>query len=176
VQETNAYAASTQSARPDRAAAGPLINESRQGTYALVLACERDRVIQAGRVGPFELSRGHYVYVGSAFGPGGLKARLAHHAKRSPRPHWHIDYLREHAHIVEVWYTQDPRRCEHLWARLLSGMRGVRTPVVGFGASDCRCPSHLFYFERRPSKTAFERRFRAASRARSSVLAATVGP
>jgi Uri superfamily endonuclease len=176
VRETNAFTNDTPRARTSGTAAGRSTIESRHGTYALVLANENDRVIRAGRVGPFELLRGHYIYVGSAFGPGGLKARLAHHAKISPRPHWHIDYLRAHAHLVEVWYTHDSRRCEHLWARLLGSMRGARTPAVGFGASDCRCSSHLFFFGRRPSKTAFERRFRAASRGRATIHAADVGP
>jgi Uri superfamily endonuclease len=33
--------------------------------------------------------------------------------------------------------------------------------MKGFGASDCGCASHLFFFESRPSLVAFRRRIRA---------------
>jgi Uri superfamily endonuclease len=149
--------------------------EPRTGTYALILTCEKEPVIRAGRVRPFRARRGHYVYVGSAFGPGGVRARVAHHERIAERPQWHVDYLREHARIDEVWYTHASRRYEHLWARLLGRMRGARVPAIGFGASDCRCASHLFFFEKRPSRNAFERRLRTAVRARTPVHAAVVG-
>jgi Uri superfamily endonuclease len=30
-------------------------------------------------------------------------------------------------------------------------LRGASVPIAGFGSSDCRCKTHLFFFTRRPS-------------------------
>jgi Domain of unknown function DUF123 len=72
------------------------IEQARPGTYVLVLSSRSTDLIQIGRLGALQLQSGFYVYVGSALGPGGVRARLAHHLKLSRRPHWHIDYLRAH--------------------------------------------------------------------------------
>jgi hypothetical protein len=64
------------------------------GTYALLLSASHQGVVQIGRLGPLAVQRGFYVYIGSAFGPGSVRARVAHHCRPAPRPHWHIDHLR----------------------------------------------------------------------------------
>ena len=112
-------------------------------------------------MGSLALRPGWYVYVGSAFGSGGVRARLAHHRKLAARPHWHIDYLRLHAALRRVWYTYDPRRREHEWASVLLQLPGAEAALSGFGASDCRCASHLFRFGRRPPVRAFQRHIRS---------------
>ncbi|MGD9280552.1 MAG: DUF123 domain-containing protein, partial [Desulfobacterales bacterium] len=104
---------------------------------------------------------GFYVYVGSAFGPGGLKARIAHHMKISKTPHWHMDYLRPVLTLKEIWFTYDSCRREHQWAGVLAGSRSGTIPFSGFGASDCRCNSHLAFFDLRPSGACFRRRLHA---------------
>jgi Uri superfamily endonuclease len=49
-------------------------------------------------------------------------------------------------------------RCDECcWAEALDKIRGSRVPLAGFGASDCGCPSHLFFFASRPSLAAFDR-------------------
>ena len=68
--------------------------DARPGTYALLLRARSGGRIQIGRCGSLAVRPGWYVYVGSAFGPGGLRARLRHHCRLAERPHWHIDYLR----------------------------------------------------------------------------------
>ena len=131
------------------------------GTYALVLSSSVPALIRVGRFGSLRLQPGVYVYIGSAHGPGGLRARLAHHLGPSSRPHWHIDYLRAHANPEEVWYCYDARPWEHQWARCLGTLPGASIPMAGFGASDCACESHLCFFNRRPSRAAFARSLRA---------------
>ena len=42
------------------------------GTYALVLASQKTGPVRIGRLGTLELQPGVYIYVGSAFGPGGF--------------------------------------------------------------------------------------------------------
>jgi Uri superfamily endonuclease len=104
---------------------------------------------------------GFYVYVGSALGPGGVAGRLRHHERASAPPHWHVDYLRAHARLGEVWYAYGRRRREHAWATLMSGLAGASVPLRGFGASDCGCESHLYRFAKRPSADAFRRQLSA---------------
>jgi len=121
------------------------------GTYALILSSTTDYPLQVGRLGQLHLRPGFYVYVGSALGPGGLLARVAHHRRRTVRPHWHIDYVRAVAPLTAVWYAYDTLRWEHQWAEVLQCTPGATIPLQRFGASDCTCMSHLFFFTTRPS-------------------------
>jgi len=132
------------------------------GTYALVFTAKRKKRLNIGKLGALSLQPGYYVYVGSAFGPGGLKARIRHHCKRSGRRHWHIDYLSENLPPDEVWYTHDATRREHHWSEVLSHAGGASIPLPGFGSSDCRCISHLYFFSSRPSNNHFRRKIHAA--------------
>jgi Uri superfamily endonuclease len=125
-----------------------------KGAYALILHLETRQVIQVGRLGAFDFPAGYYLYVGSAFGPGGLAARLGRHLTRdhATRPlHWHIDYLRRLTSIVAVWFAEHQTRREHDWAGLAGQMPGAGCPVPRFGASDCRCRAHLFHFDQPPA-------------------------
>ena len=134
---------------------------TKHGTYALILASSSDHSIKIGKLGQLLLQPGYYVYAGSAFGPGGTKARIAHHKRIAIRPHWHIDYLRTYLHLNEIWYTYDSEQYEHLWADVLGGSKGAIIPIVGFGASDCRCKSHLYLIRSKPSVRRFRDKLRA---------------
>jgi len=141
------------------------------GTYALVLAVPQPAEITVGRLGRMGIEPGCYVYVGSACGPGGLAARLGRHIRREKRLRWHVDYLRDVAEVDEVWYAvgQSCRECE--WAEAMQGLPGASLPMARFGASDCRCQSHLLFFRRRPSFAAFARRLAGTDLMRLSVAA-----
>ena len=119
--------------------------EALPGTYALILRSLEASTIQVGRLGLLDVSPGWYVYVGSAFGPGGLQARVGRHQRRGGALHWHIDYLRRAASVEQVWTTLDPTPREHEWAQAFARLPGITIPLAGFGSSDCRCPAHLFY-------------------------------
>jgi Uri superfamily endonuclease len=136
--------------------------ESEPGTYALVLSAGANGLVRIGRLGRLRLQSGFYVYVGSALGSGGVRGRLLHHLRPAKRPHWHIDHLRRHTVLKEVWYGLDPVSREHQWARCLDTLPGASIPLAGFGASDCKCASHLYLFADRPSKNAFVRSLRAS--------------
>jgi len=127
------------------------------GTYALVLILPRAQTLKIGRLGDFKLKQGGYLYVGSAFGPGGLAARIAHHFRVTLNPRWHIDYLRSGADPDRVWYTRDPLQREHQWAGIFAKMKPMQAPDPKFGASDCRCRSHLYRFEKLPPLKNFKR-------------------
>lgn len=126
---------------------GPL--QSRPGTYALVCRCENRELVPVGCLGACQLREGYYVYVGSAFGPGGVRARVMRHRRREKRRHWHVDYLREHVSVAEVWYTHDPVRREHQWVEAMNSM-GLVLSFNGFGSSDCTCFSHLLHSRSAP--------------------------
>ena len=130
------------------------------GTYALVLACRRTGTVRVSKLGSIELELGFYVYLGSAFGTGGLAARVRHHRQIAAHPHWHIDYLRARCDLVEVWFTADLTRREHSWAKAVGRMPGASTPLPCFGSSDCECDTHLFRFEAMLSIRAFRQRTR----------------
>lgn len=138
--------------------AGQMILPASPGTYALVLWLGSGRVIRVGRLGDIDFPAGVYLYLGSALGPGGLAGRLGRHlaqAEREWRPHWHIDYLRQHASVRTVWYITGTTRREHDWAGLAAQLEGASSPAARFGASDCRCQSHLLHFATVPDARAF---------------------
>lgn len=122
-----------------------------KGTYVLWMHMGKPRQLTVGRLGRHRFSRGWYAYVGSAFGPGGLRARVRHHLRISAAPRWHIDYLKPVVVPTEVWVTVSPKRWEHPLALWLQRINGSSIPMHGFGCSDCRCPSHLFWFNSRPA-------------------------
>ena len=112
--------------------------------------------LQIGRLGGMQLSNGWYVYVGSAFGPGGLAARVSRHLQRHKTRHWHIDHLIWATTVREVWYSQRQRDLEHCWAQAALDQPAARNLLRGFGASDCQCLSHLVRFPTREAvKTLF---------------------
>jgi Uri superfamily endonuclease len=128
------------------------------GTYALALWLAQPATIAVGRLGEFTFPAGYYLYVGSALGPGGLKARLARHLRRQAsdkRIHWHIDYLRERAAWVGAWAQASARRLECRWAAAVLRRPGAQVVAPGFGASDCRCRSHLVHLPALPEETWF---------------------
>jgi len=93
-------------------------------------------------VGTPRLDPGHYVYLGSARGPGGLRARVGRHLRLDKARRWHVDHLTARAPITRV--VGRPGRSECALVRALLAHPLVAAPVRGFGSSDCRaCPAHL---------------------------------
>ncbi len=133
------------------------------GTYVLTLAAEVSHRIVVGKLGSIDIRPGFFLYVGSAFGPGGLAARLGHHLRPASSLHWHIDNLKGCLVPADVWVSADPCRREHEWAAVLVAMPGAVMPLAGFGASDCRCSSHLYFFEKAVKLNSFRRRVRRVS-------------
>ena len=131
-----------------------------KGTYILILMLARPKTICVGKLGPRPFRAGCYAYVGSAFGPGGLQARLRRHLRRSRSSHWHIDYLRRAAIPAQIWYTDHAHKLEHQWAGQISALATTYVPVPGFGSSDCRCCSHLFGLPEEMDKDYFNRKIR----------------
>lgn len=119
----------------------PLPKASRTtGSYVLLIRLDQARMIAAGRRPRQRFAAGHYAYVGSALN--GLQARLERHLREEKRLHWHIDYLLLEARIVEIVTCQSQQRTECAIATSLAERFDA---IADFGASDCRCRSHLFH-------------------------------
>lgn len=127
------------------------------GTYILLMRAPADREVRIGELGVLTLSDGWLTYVGSALGPGGLRARVGRHLSGGGSLHWHVDYLLRDTSVAEVWWRRGKERCEEAWASALRGAPGASLPLRGFGASDCGCPGHLIGFPDRPSVEDFRR-------------------
>lgn len=130
------------------------------GTYVLLLKLGASRPVEVGRLGTLQGQPGTYAYVGSAFGPGGVRARVRRHQRRTASPHWHIDYLRSAGRLRQAWHTYDAVRRECTWAEVLRTFPEAEVPLNGFGASDCGCPAHLVRFSTPPELDAFRRRLK----------------
>ncbi|WP_440998227.1 GIY-YIG nuclease family protein [Arhodomonas sp. SL1] len=130
--------------------------ESAPGTYLLILRAQCEEPVRIGRWGVLSLRPGYYLYCGSAFGPGGVRARVARHARQGKAAHWHVDHLRARTVFFAAWYSHAPERLEHRWANTLAAMHGPEA-VDGFGCSDCHCRAHLFFSAAAPSREVFER-------------------
>lgn len=113
----------------------------------LIIKCLKEVRVNVGSLGivPFNTDK-TYVYVGSAFGPGGLWSRIKRHLNQRKKKFWHIDYLLapESKCRVETVIILPCLRIEHDLATALSKVaNGI---VKGFGSSDCKCLSHLMFF------------------------------
>ncbi len=126
----------------DRRALSPDRLPAARGAYALVLRLERETALDIAALGRPVLPAGLYLYAGSAWGRGGIRARAARHLRLPKARVWHVDRLTEAAAVDRVLAFPGGDECA-LAARAVALGAGV--PVPGFGASDCRrCPAHLF--------------------------------
>jgi sugar fermentation stimulation protein A len=138
----------TRAAVPVDLSHGELAAEDR-GSYLVILEIPRTRTIETGALGAPRYEAGWYVYAGSA--QKNLSLRIRRHLRKiRKKRHWHIDYLSPYAARITAYPVCSYRNleCELAGALEKSGGRGI----PGFGSSDCRCKSHLFYFQNPPLK------------------------
>jgi sugar fermentation stimulation protein A len=122
---------------------------TKRGIYILAMQLVRTRVITVGRLGAFRFPQGYYIYLGSAMS--GFAGGINRHLRRKKRMRWHIDYFLEEADLlwVDLYETEDSRDECRLCAEV-ANLDGAEVIAPGFGASDCRCKSHLYHFENLP--------------------------
>ena len=111
-----------------------------KGSYILIIELPRDMEIQIGKLGRIKFQKGFYAYVGSAMN--NLEKRIERHIRKEKKLFWHIDYLLENVHVREIIYTESSKREE---CKLAKNLEKYFNPVRGFGSSDCKCNSHLFF-------------------------------
>ncbi len=110
------------------------------GTYALLVYVPYDLSLSVGQLGAVNFKRGYYAYVGSALG--GVSARVGRHLRDEKKVHWHIDHLLLHARTMDVAVSRGKGRKE---CAIATELAKKLPSVKGFGSSDCKCDSHLFY-------------------------------
>ncbi len=111
-----------------------------KGSYILLIKLPTEQTIRIGSLNSIQFPRGYYAYVGSAMS--GFKSRLRHHLKENKRLHWHIDYLLQKTSFNSLILCETNDRTECAVAQALSHQFDS---IPGFGSSDCKCPSHLFF-------------------------------
>lgn len=111
-----------------------------KGCYVLVIKLEKDQNIVISKLGSIFFKKGYYFYVGSALN--NLEKRIRRHLSSDKKFHWHIDYLLKYSKIVQVFIKENKFREECIVAQAL--IEKLES-IPGFGCSDCKCKSHLFY-------------------------------
>ena len=72
------------------------------GAYALTFRLDVPVTLPIATLKNPMLDAGTYVYAGSAFGPGGIRARVSRHLRTGKKPHWHIDHLSARAVCIDI--------------------------------------------------------------------------
>lgn len=111
-----------------------------KGSYVLLMELRTDQEIKVGKLGRIKFRKGYYAYVGSALN--NIEARVGRHLSKEKKLRWHIDYLLTKAKIKEVICRESDKREE---CEIAKKMEKQAKSVKGFGCSDCKCRSHLFY-------------------------------
>jgi len=112
-----------------------------RGSYLLIVGVPEKTRLQAGGLGARNFPKGYYVYVGSAMGD--LSSRLARHRRKIKKLHWHIDFLTAKADRIIPLPIRSSERLECGIAEAFSAI--LEPGPGGFGSSDCRCATHLFF-------------------------------
>lgn len=109
-----------------------------KGTYMLIIDIGDDLNIKVGCLGRCELKKGTYIYIGSARGPGGLKARINRHLKLNKKVKWHIDYLTVNptVKIRAAVYLKSRAVLETIIAKKLLSNNAFEGVIKGFGCTD----------------------------------------
>ncbi len=115
-----------------------------KGSYLLMFTLDQTLYIDIGKYREVFFQEGNYLYAGSAFGPGGLNARVKRHLSTDKKKKWHLDWIRPSLSFISGWYILGKNlECE--WSQKISRMDGVFIPLFKMGASDCKqgCPAHF---------------------------------
>ncbi|EHR77747.1 endonuclease [Thermococcus litoralis DSM 5473] len=118
-----------------------------KGSYLLVIYLERDANIRT-KAREFHLKKGYYIYVGSAMNS--LEKRVARHFRKKKRLHWHIDFLLQRAQLLSAYLIPSEERIEEELSRIVGK---VFQGVEGFGASDVKVKTNLYYSATPPDGT-----------------------
>jgi Uri superfamily endonuclease len=114
--------------------------------YLLIIYMEEDISVDVGSLGTIQFQKGSYLYTGSA--KAGLWGRVKRHLGSPEKIRWHIDRLTSLSNRKSVWWKhhRDNGEC-----RAASILQAKYKNIDGFGSSDCKCPSHLFYAGKEPA-------------------------
>jgi len=147
-----------------------------KGIYTLIVFFPKEARLKVGKLGTKRFPAGYYAYTGSALGTGSssLKQRVTRHLHKGKQKFWHIDFLLAHENAtvtsVIAAHTDGKAECD-MNVSIKKKLR-AKTPVMGFGASDCEqnCGSHLLYLGDKNIKSQVAMLYADKLRARPFVL------
>lgn len=120
---------------------------AKPGCYVVVLEVAGDVPVEAKTL-KVTVTRGIYLYIGSAGGPGGLRARIRRHLRKRKRVWWHIDWLTssDNVKVVGAVYCEASQCGPQGEASIAACLQGKGyEPVRRFGSTDDPdTESHLF--------------------------------
>ena len=116
--------------------------DKNHGVYAILIENSKEKEMRIGSLGMVHFSKGYYVYIGSA--QRNLEKRINRHYSPRKKLRWHIDYLLNHAKIIDHFSLPLPKKCEE---RVAVEMQNIFPYIKDFGSSDTHASSHLFYCE-----------------------------
>ena len=119
-----------------------------KGIYCLLLHLEYECNIKI-RTKRVAFPKGYYCYVGSALN--NLQKRIERHKRKDKKKYWHIDYFLEKAKILDVKILKTVKRKECWLSNKIKNLKG-RMVMEKFGSTDCKCGTHLYYFQKNPAK------------------------
>ncbi len=113
-----------------------------KGVYCLLINCRKTQLMHIGRLGAIEFEKGFYLYVGSALN--GIEKRISRHLKKKKKRFWHIDYFlsNEYVNIDHIYCLESDKKME---CNIALRVNSLTKSIKGFGSSDCKCRSHLFF-------------------------------
>jgi len=122
-----------------------------KGSYVLILENKNNFTMKIGKIGNILFKKGYYLYTGSALNS--LEKRIKRHFSRNKKIFWHIDYIVPYKMKIKKVYlirhNKEIRKEEELASKFLKISDSY---IKGFGATDSKIISHLFYFKENPLK------------------------
>jgi Uri superfamily endonuclease len=115
---------------------------AKKGAYLLLIDIIKPYDVTISTLAETILETGQYIYIGNAYGPGGIQSRLKRHFATSKKTHWHIDHITTQAKDVTAYAVENGIECDLVKTLFESGR--FHFPIKNFGSSDCKlCTSHL---------------------------------
>lgn len=120
-----------------------------KGVYCLLMFLKRSQSIRINKRLSF-FPEGYYCYVGSALNS--LEKRVMRHRSKNKKLHWHIDHFLKKSKIIRTYSIVTDKKLECWLSRKIRAQKG-EVIMKGFGSTDCKCETHLYYFKQDPSKS-----------------------
>lgn len=117
------------------------------GSYFLLFELNQSIMVNVGKIKDVTFQKGFYGYAGTAFGSGGLRARIKRHLIQNKKKKWHLDWIRPYLSFIQGWYVVN-MNLECIWSQTFLNGDDCFLPLKKMGASDCKlgCPAHFFGF------------------------------
>lgn len=114
-----------------------------KGAYIFSFLLKKDCEIIIGKLGKINFKKGGYHYCGSA--QNNLEKRIERHKRKEKKIHWHMDYLTTNENFKYLSHQLFESNKKEKECELAKSLSEKCEKIKGFGCTDCKCESHLFY-------------------------------